>query len=111
MLYDRLLDHGSAETPAFPARDHKVNKFYLQMLFVRLVSCELIFPSYFNPMYWWPKLELDSRTVLMMLKGALAPTITIAMYVSHTSRYFGIQMIINFDPDIRAVLSQISQQL
>ncbi|KAJ5771702.1 hypothetical protein N7520_002231 [Penicillium odoratum] len=33
-------------------------------------------------MYWWPKLGLDSRTVLMMMKGALAPTITIAIYQS-----------------------------
>ncbi|KAJ5691878.1 hypothetical protein N7462_001301 [Penicillium macrosclerotiorum] len=34
------------------------------------------------PSQWWPKLELDSRTFLMMLKGALAPTITIAIYQS-----------------------------
>ncbi|KAJ6023813.1 hypothetical protein N7540_004610 [Penicillium herquei] len=38
--------------------------------------------SYVNPSYWWPKLELDSHTFLMMLKGALAPTITIAIYQS-----------------------------
>ncbi|OGE55937.1 hypothetical protein PENARI_c003G02553 [Penicillium arizonense] len=38
--------------------------------------------SRLNPSTWWSKLELDSRTMLMMLKGALAPTITIAIYQS-----------------------------
>lgn len=42
--------------------------------------------SRLNPTYWWPKLELDSRTALMMMKGALAPTITIAMYVKGSIR-------------------------
>ncbi|KAJ5819558.1 hypothetical protein N7474_005149 [Penicillium riverlandense] len=31
-------------------------------------------------MTWWSRLELDSRTVLMMLKGALIPTLVIAIY-------------------------------
>ncbi|KAJ5667774.1 uncharacterized protein N7477_006344 [Penicillium maclennaniae] len=31
---------------------------------------------------WWKWLDLDSRTMLLMLKGALAPTITIAIYQS-----------------------------
>lgn len=34
-----------------------------------------------NPLKWWEDLGLDTRSFLMMLKGALAPTITIAMYV------------------------------
>lgn len=34
-----------------------------------------------NPLNGRQKLDLDSRSFLMMLKGALAPTITIAMYV------------------------------
>ena len=45
-----------------------------------------ILESHLNPTYWWPKLELDSRTALMMMKGALAPTITIAMYVKLLNR-------------------------
>ncbi|CAG7995124.1 unnamed protein product [Penicillium salamii] len=35
-----------------------------------------------NPSKWWSRLDLDTRTILMMLKGALAPTITIAIYQS-----------------------------
>ncbi|CEJ61560.1 hypothetical protein PMG11_10089 [Penicillium brasilianum] len=38
--------------------------------------------SLLNPLQWWEKLDLDSRSFLMMLKGALAPTITIAIYQS-----------------------------
>ncbi|KAJ6111432.1 hypothetical protein N7523_007493 [Penicillium sp. IBT 18751x] len=32
---------------------------------------------------WWKWLDLDSRTMLLMMKGALAPTITIAIYIPH----------------------------
>ncbi|KAJ5119381.1 hypothetical protein N7448_010050 [Penicillium atrosanguineum] len=43
-------------------------------------------PSRAGPMSifqkWWKWLDLDSRTMLLMLKGALAPTITIAIYQS-----------------------------
>ncbi|OJJ33301.1 hypothetical protein ASPWEDRAFT_30391 [Aspergillus wentii DTO 134E9] len=35
-----------------------------------------------NPATWWSRLELDSQTVLMLLKGALPPTIVIAIYQS-----------------------------
>ncbi|KAK9242053.1 hypothetical protein V1506DRAFT_548716 [Lipomyces tetrasporus] len=35
-----------------------------------------------NPLKWREKLDLDFRSFLMMLKGALAPTITIAIYQS-----------------------------
>ncbi|OQD89403.1 hypothetical protein PENANT_c002G11467 [Penicillium antarcticum] len=39
-------------------------------------------PNQISPSAWWSKLELDTRTMLMMLKGALAPTIAIAIHVS-----------------------------
>ncbi|KAF3402071.1 hypothetical protein F1880_009843 [Penicillium rolfsii] len=38
--------------------------------------------SLFKPFNWRAKLGIDSRSFLMMLKGALAPTITIAIYQS-----------------------------
>lgn len=70
--------------------------------------------SHLSPVYWWPKLELDSRTALMMMKGALAPTITIAMYVKVINREWinyatmrNIMLIIN-STDIKAVLFQTS---
>lgn len=37
-----------------------------------------------SPARLWEYLDLDSHSFLMMLKGALAPTITIAMYAYHS---------------------------
>ncbi|KAJ5261147.1 hypothetical protein N7478_011742 [Penicillium angulare] len=54
--------------------------------------------------YWWPKLELDSRTVFTMLKGALAPTITIAIYQS--SAISDITTTIGYLSALISVLSQ-----
>ncbi|CAG7963992.1 unnamed protein product [Penicillium olsonii] len=43
-----------------------------------------------KPSKWWSKLDLDTRTMLMMLKGALAPTITIAIdAISHITTTIG----------------------
>ncbi|KAJ5652824.1 hypothetical protein N7507_010250 [Penicillium longicatenatum] len=71
--------------------------------------------SHLNPAYWWPKLELDSRTALMMMKGALAPTITIAMYVksSTQSRYqsSAISDITTTIGYLSALISVLSQAL
>ncbi|KAJ5110458.1 hypothetical protein N7532_000993 [Penicillium argentinense] len=39
--------------------------------------------GWISPQKWWEYLDLDSHSVLMMLKGALAPTITIAIYQSN----------------------------
>ncbi|KAJ5931057.1 hypothetical protein N7466_006550 [Penicillium verhagenii] len=60
--------------------------------------------SLLNPTSWWPKLELDSRTVLMMMKGALAPTITIAIYQS--SAISDITTTIGYLSALISVLSQ-----
>ncbi|KAJ6115360.1 hypothetical protein N7486_001138 [Penicillium sp. IBT 16267x] len=60
--------------------------------------------SHLNPVYWWPKLELDSRTALMMMKGALAPTITIAIYQS--SAISDITTTIGYLSTLISVLSQ-----
>jgi hypothetical protein len=34
-----------------------------------------------NPLAWRSRLELDLQAFLMILKGAITPTIVIAMYV------------------------------
>ncbi|KAJ5726894.1 hypothetical protein N7493_005921 [Penicillium malachiteum] len=54
--------------------------------------------------YWWVKLELDSHTFLMMLKGALAPTITIAIYQS--SAISDITTTIGYLSALISILSQ-----
>ena len=76
-LYDNHVSHGSEGIPGRDARDHRVST--TQISYKTLLMSRL--GSHLRPVYWWPKLELDSRTALMMMKGALAPTITIAMYV------------------------------
>ncbi|KAJ5548355.1 hypothetical protein N7513_005589 [Penicillium frequentans] len=60
--------------------------------------------GHLRPVYWWPKLELDSRTALMMMKGALAPTITIAIYQS--SAISDITTTIGYLSALISVLSQ-----
>ncbi|KAJ6042014.1 uncharacterized protein N7446_013080 [Penicillium canescens] len=60
--------------------------------------------SRINPSTWWSKLELDSRTMLMMLKGALAPTITIAIYQSDAIS--NITMTIGYLSALISILSQ-----
>ncbi|KAJ5101335.1 hypothetical protein NUU61_003557 [Penicillium alfredii] len=60
--------------------------------------------SWLNPSKWWAKLELDSRTVLMMLKGALAPTITIA--ICQSDAISNITTTIGYLSALISVLSQ-----
>lgn len=36
-----------------------------------------------NPKTWWADLDMDVETLLLMMKGALVPTLVVAMYVNH----------------------------
>lgn len=60
-------------------------------------------------MTWWSRLELDSRTVLMMLKGALIPTLVIAMYRAISTMYRCL--LLKLVPDIKLMPYLISPLL
>ncbi|PYH49747.1 uncharacterized protein BP01DRAFT_378358 [Aspergillus saccharolyticus JOP 1030-1] len=60
--------------------------------------------SALNPMTWRRRLDLDTRTFLMMLKGALPPTIVIAIYQS--SSIADITLTIGYLSALISVLSQ-----
>jgi hypothetical protein len=69
-------DNGSKGVRAFTVRDARVRIYIYAFLEKEMLTAQT---RYLNPTTWWSRLELDSRTVLMMLKGALIPTIVTAM--------------------------------